>query len=183
MAAIRLFSMAALLIGCAPWNLLFGQAPTPNLPTPNVIVIFVDDMGYGDISPFGAPRDRTPNLDRMASEGRKFSDFVVSSAVCSASRAALLTGCFHPRVGIHGALGPRSKTALSQEEVTIAEICKQRGYATACIGKWHLGHTEASWPTHHGFDEYFGLPYSNDMWPLHPDFAKLPADAVARKNN
>ncbi len=170
------------------WSLFVHSSEAENRgddrsSSPNVIVVFIDDLGYGDISPFGAPKERTPNLDRMASEGRRFSDFVVSSAVCSASRAALLTGCFHPRVSIHGALGPKSKTALSENEVTIAELCKQKGYATACVGKWHLGHTAVSWPTRHGFDYFFGLPYSNDMWPLHPDFAKLPPDAVARKSN
>ncbi|MDO8348747.1 MAG: sulfatase-like hydrolase/transferase, partial [Planctomycetota bacterium] len=108
-----------------------AQAP------PNIVVIFIDDMGYADIGPFGGDIP-TPNLDRMAKEGMKFTDFCVSSAVCSASRAALLTGCYHKRVGIAGALGPDAQIGLADTETTIAELCKQRGYATACFGKWHL---------------------------------------------
>jgi arylsulfatase A-like enzyme len=136
---------------------------------PNVVVIFVDDLGYADIGPFGGQLVSTPNLDRMAREGRRFTNFHVSSAVCSASRAALITGCYHERVGFHGALGPSATTGLSSSEVTLGEICKQKGYATTCIGKWHLGHLPPFLPTQHGFDSYFGLPYSNDMWPNHPD--------------
>lgn len=154
-----------------------GVAQTP----PNVVVIFIDDMGYADIGPFGATAYETPNLDRMAKEGMRFTDFLVPTAVCSASRAALLTGCYHRRIGIAGALGPRAKIGISDDEVTIAELCKQRGYATACYGKWHLGHHPRFLPLRHGFDEYYGLPYSNDMWPLHPRFAHLPKNAVERK--
>ena len=138
---------------------------------PNVIVIFVDDMGYADIGPFGA-KVATPNLDRMAREGRRFTNFHVSSAVCSASRAALLTGCYHSRVGIHGALGPGSKTGLDPSETTLAELMKQKGYATGMAGKWHLGDAKRWLPTAQGFDEWLGLPYSNDMWPLHPESPK-----------
>jgi arylsulfatase A len=155
-------------------------AAAPERP-PNIVVIFIDDMGYADIGPFGATGYQTPNLDRMAREGMKFTDFEVSSAVCSASRSALLTGCYHVRVGIHGALGPQSKRGISDREVTLAELCKQKGYATAIYGKWHLGHHPKFLPLQHGFDEYFGLPYSNDMWPLHPAYANLPANAVKRK--
>jgi len=136
---------------------------------PNVVVIFIDDMGYADIGPFGAKAYSTPNLDRMAREGRCFTDFHVSSAVCSASRAALMTGCYHKRVGFSGALSPAAKSGLSADEVTLAEICKQKNYATACFGKWHLGHHPKFLPTNHGFDTYYGLPYSNDMWPNHPE--------------
>lgn len=143
---------------------------------PNVIVIFIDDMGYADIGPFGAEGYETPNLDRMAREGRKFTDFVVSSAVCSASRAGLMTGCYHRRVGIAGALGPKATIGINQEEMTLAEVCKQKDYATACFGKWHLGHNPKFLPTNHGFDEYLGLPYSNDMWPYHPNVLDLPME-------
>ncbi len=149
--------------------------------SPNVVVIFIDDMGYADIGPFGAEGYSTPNLDQMAREGMKFTDFVVSSAVCSASRAALLTGCYHRRVGISGALGPRSNIGIHSREMTLAELCKQKGYATAIFGKWHLGHHPKFLPLQHGFDEYFGLPYSNDMWPLHPAYANLPANSAKRK--
>lgn len=148
---------------------------------PNVVVIFIDDMGYSDIGPFGATGYATPNLDRMAKEGRRFVDFVVPAAVCSASRAALLTGCYHRRVGIAGALGPKTTHGINADETTLAEICKQQGYATAVFGKWHLGHHPKFLPLQHGFDEYFGLPYSNDMWPLHPNYANLPPDAAKRK--
>ena len=145
---------------------------------PNVVLIFVDDMGYADISPFGG-KVATPNLDRMAREGRKFTNFHVSSAVCSASRSALLTGCYHNRVGIHGALGPGAKIGLNPEETTIAELAKSRGYATGMAGKWHLGDAPKFLPIHQGFDEWLGLPYSNDMWPHHPEakagtYPKLP---------
>lgn len=149
---------------------------------PNIVLIFIDDMGYADIGPFGG-KIPTPHLDRMAAEGRCFENFIVSSPVCSASRAALMTGCFHQRVGITGALSPTATIGLDPEEETIAEICKQKKYATACFGKWHLGHLPHYLPLNQGFDEYFGLPYSNDMWPLHPDFADLPAELVARKQS
>ena len=135
---------------------------------PNIVVIFIDDMGYADIGPFGAEGYQTPNLDRMAKQGRLFTDFYVSQAVCSASRASLLTGCYNVRIGILGALGPKATHGIHEDEVTIAEICKQKDYATACYGKWHLGHHEKFLPLQHGFDDYLGLPYSNDMWPYHP---------------
>lgn len=157
-----------------------GAAPIADRP-PNVVIIFIDDLGYGDVRPFGAPQFPTPSLDRLAREGRAFTDFLVSSAVCSSSRAALLTGCYHTRVGIHGALGPHSQIGLNPQETTLAEVCRSRGYATACIGKWHLGDAAAFLPLQHGFDEFYGLPYSNDMWPLHPEWVQLPADSARRK--
>lgn len=136
---------------------------------PNIVLIFIDDMGYADIGSFGAKGYETPNLDRMAKEGMRFTDFHVSQAVCSASRAALLTGCYSERIGIKGALNPWAKHGLNPEEETIADLLKNRGYATAIFGKWHLGHQKEFLPLNHGFDEYFGLPYSNDMWPVHFD--------------
>lgn len=135
---------------------------------PNVVIVFCDDLGWGDIGCFGAKGIRTPNIDRLAKEGTKFTSFYVAQPVCSASRAALLTGCYPNRLGIHGALFPSSKTALNTNEWTIARALKQRGYATGVFGKWHLGDTREYLPGRHGFDEYFGLPYSNDMWPKHP---------------
>ena len=149
--------------------------------TPNVVVIFIDDMGYADIGPFGAKAYPTPHLDRMAKEGRKFTDFYVTQAVCSASRAGLLTGCYNVRVGILGALGPKSSHGINANEVTLAEICKQKGYATACYGKWHLGHHKKFLPMQHGFDDFFGLPYSNDMWPYHPGVLHLPMKERLKK--
>ena len=177
-AAFRAASAFAVL---AP--LLFGSAAAAErVERPNVVVIFCDDLGYGDIGPFGTPIE-TPNLDRMAAEGRVFTDFYAAQAVCSASRAALLTGCYSNRVGILGALGPGAKTGINAEETTIAEMLKDRGYATAAFGKWHLGDAPKFMPTEHGFDEYFGLPYSNDMWPLHPDYVDLPPNAAKRKSH
>ncbi len=148
---------------------------------PNFVIIYIDDMGYADIGPFGAEDYATPHLDRMAAEGMRLTDFQVSSAVCSASRAALLTGCYHVRVGFHGALGPSSNQGIHDREVTIAELLKEKGYATACFGKWHLGHHRQFLPLQHGFDEYYGLPYSNDMWPYHPSYADVPPAAAKRK--
>ena len=139
---------------------------------PNIIVIFADDMGYADIGPFsearGAARPRTPHLDRMAAEGVRLTSFYVAQAVCSASRMALLTGTYPNRVGITGALNHTARHGIAAEETTIAEVLKARGYATAVFGKWHLGHHKPFLPLAHGFDEYLGLPYSNDMWPRHP---------------
>ncbi|MCA9236222.1 MAG: sulfatase [Planctomycetales bacterium] len=140
-------------------------------PAPNLVVIFIDDMGYADVGPFGCETYPTPNLDRLAAEGRCFTDFHAATAVCSASRAALLTGCYPERVGILGALGPRARIGINPDEYTLAELCRDHGYATAIFGKWHLGDREPFLPLQHGFDEYFGLPYSNDMWPMHPDLA------------
>ena len=148
---------------------------------PNIVVIFMDDMAYADIGPFGAKAYPTPHLDRMAKEGRKFTDFYVTQAVCSASRAGLLTGCYNVRVGILGALGPKATHGINSSEVTLAEICKQKGYATACYGKWHLGHHKKFLPMQHGFDDYFGLPYSNDMWPYHPGVMHLPMEQRLKK--
>ena len=165
--------MRMLFLMLTAWCSVSLSAKTDTNP-PNVVVIFMDDMAYADIGPFGAKAYPTPHLDRMAKEGRKFTDFYVTQAVCSASRAGLLTGCYNVRVGILGALGPKSTHGLNPKEITLAELCKQRGYATACFGKWHLGHHQKFLPLQHGFDEYFGIPYSNDMWPYHPGVRHLP---------
>lgn len=134
---------------------------------PNFVIILADDLGYADTSPYGA-KIRTPNLARMAKEGVRFTDFYVAQPVCSASRTALLTGCYPNRIGILGALSPYSKEGIHSDELTLAEVLKTRGCATATYGKWHLGYQPQFLPTRHGFDDYFGLPYSNDMWPKHP---------------
>ncbi|MCB1235383.1 MAG: sulfatase, partial [Verrucomicrobiae bacterium] len=136
---------------------------------PNVVIVFTDDQGYADVGVFGAEGFETPNLDRMAAEGRKFTRWYAGQPVCSASRTALLTGCYSNRVGIHGALGPGSRVGIGDGETLLPEIFKQKGYATAIFGKWHLGDHEKFLPTRHGFDTYFGFPYSNDMWPQHPE--------------
>jgi arylsulfatase A-like enzyme len=160
---------------------IFSTTILSSKSPPNIVIMFMDDMGYADIGAFGAKAYPTPHLDRMAKEGRKFTDFYVTQAVCSASRAGLLTGCYNVRIGINGALGPRSNFGLNPDETTIAEICKQQGYATACFGKWHLGHHKKFLPKQHGFDEYFGLPYSNDMWPYHPGVLHLPMEERLKK--
>ncbi|MEX0291573.1 MAG: sulfatase [Flavobacteriaceae bacterium] len=134
---------------------------------PNFIIIFADDLGYGDLGVYGNPSIRTPNLDRMAYEGQKWTNFYVAASVCTPSRAAILTGRLPVRSGMssnkHRVLFPNSKNGLPASEITLAEQLKKVGYQTACIGKWHLGHREQYLPTNHGFDYYFGIPYSNDM--------------------
>jgi arylsulfatase A-like enzyme len=151
--------------------ILFALAAT-TLPIaaeekPNFIVIFCDDLGYGDLSTFGHPNIRTPNLDRLAAEGQKWTSFYAADNVCTPSRAGLLTGRLPIRSGMasdqHRVLFPDSTGGLPASEVTIPEALKELGYATACIGKWHLGHLPQHLPTRHGFDSYFGIPYSNDM--------------------
>jgi arylsulfatase A-like enzyme len=133
---------------------------------PNIVLIFCDDMGYTDIGCFGAQGYTTPHIDTLAKEGMRFTNFCVAQAVCSASRAALMTGCYPNRVGITSALLPNCPFGLSTEEKTIASLLKTGGYATAIIGKWHLGDAPEFSPLNHGFDTFYGLPYSNDMWPL-----------------
>ncbi len=148
--------------------------------SPNIVIIFTDDQGYEDMGAFGSPDIETPHLDQLAREGVKLTSFYAAQAVCSASRAALLTGCYPNRVNIHGALGPESSKGLHPEEMTLAESLKSIGYTTAIMGKWHLGDHPDLLPTKQGFDEFFGIPYSNDMWPAHPwqgtvfDFPALP---------
>jgi arylsulfatase len=136
---------------------------------PNVVVIFMDDMGYADPSIYGGAPGATPHIDRLARQGMRFTNFYVAQAVCSASRAALLTGCYSNRVGVLGALGPNDATGLDPDEDTIADILKRRGYTCGVFGKWHLGDHQPYLPLQQGFDEYFGLPYSNDMWPVDYD--------------
>jgi len=141
---------------------------------PNVVLILADDLGYGDVGCYGAEGIETPHLDRMAAEGMRFTDFHVAAAVCGASRAALLTGCYPQRVGILGAPGPSTRIGIHEREMLIPELLKPLGYASAIYGKWHLGHHPKFLPTRHGFDDYFGLPYSNDMWPKHPTAKNFP---------
>ncbi len=135
---------------------------------PNIIVILMDDMGYGDIGTQGAIGYETPNLDKMGNEGMRFTRFYSVQAVSGASRAGLLTGCYPNRIGFSGAPGPDAVKGINENESTMAEVLKQKGYACAAYGKWHLGHHTKFLPTHNGFDEYYGIPYSNDMWPHHP---------------
>ena len=144
----------------------------------NVVLIFADDQGFGDLGCFGSKKIKTPNIDQMAKEGRKFTNFMVASPVCTPSRAALLTGCYPKRVGLHQhVLFPSSTKGLNPEEYTIADHFKSMGYATACYGKWHLGHHPETLPRQNGFDQYFGIPYSNDM--NHPDNKGKPKSGPA----
>ncbi len=164
-----------LILNCAP-----HKEETTTDRSPNIVIIFTDDQGYQDLGCFGSLNIKTPHIDKMAQEGIRFSNFYVSQGVCSASRASLLTGCYANRLGISGAYMPDVGKGLNPDEETIAELLKEKGYATACYGKWHLGSEEQFLPTNQGFDEYLGIPYSNDMWPLHPwqgtvfNFPELP---------
>ena len=161
--------MRNLVLSCSLFLFVFGALPVSlQAERPNFIIIFTDDQGYGDLSCFGSKTIETPNIDRLAKEGRKFTSIMVASPVCTPSRAALMTGCYPKRVGMHQhVLFPTSKKGLNPEEHTIADHLKSQGYATACFGKWHLGHQPEVLPTSQGFDTYLGIPYSNDM--NHPD--------------
>jgi arylsulfatase A len=187
-----LLSLVVALQGCSdaerpaspPGDAAIGQAAGASaLPTaipasraPNLVIIFVDDMGWGDVGCNDTPAWETPSIDALAAEGVRFTDFYVAQPVCSASRAALLTGCYPNRLGIHGALNPSATHGIADGELTLAELCKSAGYATAMFGKWHLGCLPPFFPTRHGFDEWSGIPYSNDMWPGHPENPKAWVD-------
>lgn len=161
------FIILALLLGLGLVGEDKPQIEKQETP-PNIVLIFTDDQGYQDVGVFGSPNIKTPNLDQMAAEGLQLTSYYAAQAVCSASRAGILTGCYPNRIGIHNALGPNNTHGINASETTIAEMLKEKGYATAIYGKWHLGHHEQFLPTRHGFDEWFGIPYSNDMWPKHP---------------
>jgi arylsulfatase A-like enzyme len=154
-----------LLLSLLSLSLLSSSSQLAAKRPPNFVIIFMDDMGYADIGSFGAKGYTTPNLDRMAREGMRLTNFYAAQAVCTASRAALMTGCYSNRVGLTGALFPNAASGINAAEMTVAEILKTRGYATGIFGKWHLGDKPQFMPVRHGFDEYFGIPYSNDMWP------------------
>jgi arylsulfatase A-like enzyme/pimeloyl-ACP methyl ester carboxylesterase len=149
----------------------------PATERPNIILIFVDDLGYSDIGCYGATDVKTPNLDQLAAEGTRFTSFYVAQSVCTASRAALMTGCYANRVSMSGALNHTSTTGIHQSEVLLSDLFKKQGYATAMFGKWHLGNHPPFQPQKRGFDEWAGIPYSNDNGPLHPvapNFPSLP---------
>ncbi|TWT84205.1 Arylsulfatase [Planctomycetes bacterium CA13] len=178
----RLFPLLSVRLGLL-LSVLITNAVTLNCSAsdqPNFIIIFTDDQGYNDLGCFGSKTIQTPNIDRLAAEGRKFTSFYSACSVCSPSRAALLTGCYPKRVGMHRhVLFPKSDYGLNSTEYTIADHLKTIGYATACVGKWHLGHHPETLPRSNGFDSYFGIPYSNDM--NHPDNKgkpKLPSDEL-----
>ncbi len=169
-----LFLLTIILLSCNPSE--DETDVNSNSQSPNVVVVFIDDEGYGDVGVYGATGFETPNLDQMAAEGMRFTNFYSAQPVCSASRAGLLTGCYPNRIGFSGALFPWDTTGISSEEWTMAEMFKDKGYATACFGKWHLGWQKEFLPLQHGFDEYTGVPYSNDMWPRSNVDGKLTPD-------
>lgn len=158
--------VAILLLALTSTSIVLATEP---IKQPNFIVIFCDDLGYGDLGCYGSIKNRTPSIDQLSRDGMRFTGFYSSSPVCTPSRASLMTGCYPRRVGMHEdftghwVLIPRSRRGLHPSEVTVAEALKTKGYATACIGKWHLGDQPEHLPTRHGFDQYFGIPYSNDM--------------------
>ena len=151
-------------------SLLLSGSLAGASPKPNIVLMFIDDMGYGDIGPFGNTINQTPHLDRMAAEGIKLTQFYVANTACTPSRAALLTGTYAHRIGMDGGNGnlvvtfPGDSRGLNPSEITIAEMLRENGYATGCFGKWHLGDQAEFMPLKQGFDTYFGIPYSNDMW-------------------
>jgi len=154
--------MKSIALGLSLLAALTALHATAAPAQPNLVIIFIDDLGYADIGPFGATKQHTPNLDRMAREGMKLTSFY-AAPVCSVSRAQLLTGCYGARVSVPGVYFPGQANGLNPAEFTIAERLKERGYATMCIGKWHVGDQPEFLPTRQGFDRYFGIPYSNDM--------------------
>ncbi|MBI4578662.1 MAG: sulfatase [Planctomycetes bacterium] len=157
-----------LMILATTWLLACGPAlSADSTPKPNFIIIFTDDQGYGDLGCYGSPNIVTPNIDRMADEGLRFTSFY-AAPFCGPSRASLMTGCYAPRISLGFNHGPRAKTGIHPDEITLAEVLKPQGYATMIIGKWHLGDAPEFLPLRHGFDKYYGLPFSNDMWPYHP---------------
>lgn len=156
-----LFALSLFFVGsCKP------KVAEEKKPAPNVVIVFTDDQGYQDLSCFGSPNIYTPHLDQIAADGLRLTNFYAAQAVCSASRAALLTGCYPNRIGIKGALFPKSKIGINPMETTLAEMLQEQGYKTGIFGKWHLGHLPKFLPNNHGFDEFMGIPYSNDMWPV-----------------
>ena len=159
-----MMSRVALTVVCSCWLI---SSLAANGSQPNIILVLADDLGYGDLSVNGSRLISTPNIDQLAREGVRFTSFYASANVCTPSRAGLLTGRYAIRSGLgHNVIDPEDEYGLPASETTLAEILQQAGYRTALIGKWHLAHAPEHWPTRHGFDEFFGLPYSNDMQPL-----------------
>jgi len=167
MKSILNISSSFRIAGLAAISTLAGCSKPVDSSLPNVILIFMDDMGYGDLTCYGAPAGyRTPNIDRLASAGLRFTQFYAAQAVSTASRAGIMTGCYPNRIGLTGAINHTARHGINDSEMTIAELLKQKGYATGMVGKWHLGHLKPFLPLQNGFDEFLGLPYSNDMWPV-----------------
>lgn len=163
---------------CLTFLLLFAAWQTAAAAAdplrPNIVLLFADDLGYGDLGCFGAKGVATPNIDRLAADGTRFTSFYVAQPVCTASRAALMSGCYSNRISLFGALNHESNVGIAADEWLLPEMLKQAGYATAIFGKWHLGHRDAFSPLKNGFDEFLGIPYSNDNGPLHPVVRGIP---------
>jgi arylsulfatase len=167
-------SVITACLALAATLLVAWPAAAADPPRPNIVLLFADDLGYGDVGCFGAKGIATPNLDRLAAEGTRFTSFYVAQPVCTASRAALLSGCYSNRISLFGALNHQSNVGIAAEELLMPEMLRAAGYATAIFGKWHLGHREPFSPLKNGFDEFLGLPYSNDNGPLHPIVRGIP---------
>ena len=177
------FAIYCLVMACILLTLQSAVSqPVKQVPgkSPNVILILMDDMGYGDLECYGGGPYHTPAINRLANEGMRFTNFYVAQATCSASRSAFLTGCYPNRISISGALSPDAQTALNPEEETIAKLLKDKGYKTGMVGKWHLGQKPPFLPLSYGFEEFLGLPYSHDYWPVNYD--GKPADSSSRKS-
>ncbi len=137
---------------------------------PNFVFILADDLGYGDLSSYGSKNIETTNIDKLAKDGIKLTSSYAAQPICSASRGTIATGRYRNRIGIHNAFGPNSNSGINQDEYTLAEILKENGYNTGIYGKWHLGSRKEFFPTNHGFDQFYGILYSNDMWPFHAEY-------------
>ena len=154
-----------------------------NNNSPNIVFILTDDLGYGDLSSYGSERVETTNIDKLAEDGVKLTSYYAAQPVCSASRAAILTGAYPNRLGIYNAFGPTSDSGINHNEYTLAEMLKDNGYKTGIFGKWHLGSKKEFFPTRHGFDEFYGILYSNDMWRWHPEYPEgYPQDLLLYRN-
>ena len=154
-----------------------------NNNSPNIVFILADDLGYGDLSSYGSETIETINIDKLAENGVKLTSYYAAQPVCSASRAAILTGVYPNRIGIYNAFGPTSDSGISHNEYTLAEMLKDNGYKTGIFGKWHLGSKKEFFPTNHGFDEFYGILYSNDMWRWHPEYPEgYPQDLLLYRN-
>ena len=178
-ASLTLFGLAA----CTSVSSAETEPASADTAQPNIIVVLADDLGWGDVGINGASMIKTPNIDRIGNEGVRLTSFYAGSNVCTPSRAALLTGRYPIRSGMQHVIMPHSLDGLPQSEVTVPELLKQAGYATGMVGKWHLGHSDAYWPTAHGFDDFFGVAYSNDMQPFdlydHKTVIESPVDQTA----
>ena len=154
-----------------------------NETRPNIVFILTDDLGYGDLSSYGSKTINSKNIDQLAKDGVKLTSYYAAQPVCSASRAAVLTGVYPNRIGIHNAFGPNSNSGINHSELTLAEMLKENGYSTGIYGKWHLGSKKEYFPTNHGFDEFYGILYSNDMWRWHPEYPEgYPEDLLLYRN-